>query len=1039
MKKFVKFGILATIIVVALFSISGGAQAQTVSPIPVISACPVGYVCGIISTTTPTTPIPVISACPVGYICTGTAPLTISQSGSVYTGTTFSLKAVSSDMQVNSISVDFSVRPWLYFSSFSLVNQTTGQVLYTANSFDQSNFVEYSVGSDYRFMFNGLNFTIPRGQTVNVVLTGQAIPSVNPNATVIYAIVRATDSSGVSQTATTNGNTNPPIPISDATVTVQGTPTLALTYDANRKESSLTATFNISVNGRTSGINVGYGSSITFSNSTNPAQSAYPGGSMTPTFHVDTIQDNNGQTLWVVPPGTSRTFRIIAKATPSQMFAGTYYASLNAIFGVVGTSNLNNGNVVKLIPGPNRSLPKTIVGETSPYITSIKPTNISVGQTVTIMGQRLGGTTLMIDGVPTGILLTPVNSYINMGTGLTFTLPNLINGYHNLQLSSKTTGLSNMMGFNVQGSSRNSVLAALDPSSPVTGTVQISRTTPTTVAIAIFDLKSQGGTPSTLQGIQFGLNQYMTSVGTLITNATIRVGSQTYFASATEKDGLLIFNNLQIPLPADVTIPIVVSVIVAPDNTGSLSGSNASVNLPLNGINVIDANYNQVPVNQGPVVGLLSGSTITFTSGAAQLSQTNTSISTVSCNTNGYCFQPVTFGFTLTAGNDPVYLSTSVTDTGTLAPNSSIVFGAKGFIVPSKGSLLAKGSAAGDATAYFLIAPGSSRSFGFSGILDNSYCPPGYGCSNMVSQIAAINYGTSANNLSSYSISTGLENLRVTVSFPASTTTPPIVICTGYTFSTNLQLGNTGADVVALQTYLISAGYSIPNIMNGSTAKGTFDSQTAAAVSAFQTANGIPETGFVGPLTRAKLNACPVTPPTTVGCPVGYICTPLGGTTVCPAGYVCTNVITNCPNGYTCYSATPAVTTPSIDSFTISPITRGGSATLSWRTTGMQSCTIDSAGNTVLNNIFGSLLGVVKGANDSVTVTIPATVGLLNRGTTGTIELGCYTGANLTGTYVPKTVTVTIPPVTSVIPATTTNITAAIWDAIREYFAAGGR
>ncbi len=1179
MKKFIRLGMSATIIVVALFSINGGAQAQTVSATLV---CPAGYTCTLVQ--------PV--ECPTGYTC--------------------------------------------------IAAQTDPNC--------------------------------PPGYTCQVT---------NPSVPVLTTLT------------------------TDATVTVQGTPTLALTYDANRKESALTATFNISVNGRKSGINLGYGSAITFANSIDTARSTYAGGTMTPTSPVTTIQDNNGQTLYVVPPYLTRTFRIVAEVKPSQMFAGSYYATLNAIYGVVGTSNLNNTNSVKLTPNANRSLSKTIIGETSPYISSISPTTISVGQKMTMMGQRIGGTTLIIDGVPTVTTLTPLNTTAGSGTGLSFVMPTLTSGYHNLQLSSRTTGLSNLVGFSVQGTSTGFVVASLDPSSPQSSTVLISPTSQTpNVVLAVFDVKSQGR-PATLQSLQIAVNVTLpypvlvntSIIGQLITGIFIRVNGQMYAGTfgPIGKDGIAKFSNFNVPLSADVNVPITVYATIAPSTNNSLDRSTASASLLFNGISAIDGNYNTVPVY--PNQGFINSNTITFSSGGAQLSQTNTSISTQSCNSSGYCFQPVTFGFTLTAGNDPVYLSTSVTDTGTLAPNSSIVFGAKGFIVPSKGSLLAKGSAAGDSPTYYLIAPGSSRSFGFAGTLDNSYCPAGYGCFNMVSQIAAINYGTSASNLSTYSISTGLENLRVTVSFPGGITTPPT--CNGYAFTTNLQLGSTGVDVIALQTFLISTGYSIPNIMNGSTAKGNFDSQTAAAVSAFQAANGIPETGFVGPLTRAKLNACPVIPtcpagyvctpgtPTTpqvVGCPtnyictlattqpsitvvspnggtfdpggqlnlqwtsyagdfdyyqlmlgntvanseveiddgyhilktqnsyntfalwtfvnqivtnsgmsadtiksayyvkvnavkadrvgggivytgkssiftissggqpstdkrasirqlflklqcrepdaqgwdywtnysadlssiqqqmmysieyrtkqqiiqifqqvlgrapdcsvptngdselnhwfgraynngvvnldvvrqglgvitapcpVGYICTPPGGTTMCPAGYVCTNVTANCPSGYTCYSATPAVSTPTITSFTItpSPTVLGQSATLSWTTTGLTSCNIDSAGNTFLQKIFGPLLGVVKGANDSFTVTIPSTLGILGdrTGTTGTIELGCYTSQlpNITGTYVAKTVTIVIPPKTvSVGSMTTTNITAAIWDAIREYFAAGGR
>ena len=104
----------------------------------------------------------------------------------------------------------------------------------------------------------------------------------------------------------------------------------------------------------------------------------------------------------------------------------------------------------------------------------------------------------------------------------------------------------------------------------------------------------------------------------------------------------------------------------------------------------------------------------------------------------------------------------------------------------------------------------------------------------------------------------------------------------GTVFSANLTVGSTGADVVALQTALINAGYSIPSIASGAAAKGYFGSQTKTAVQAYQAAKGIPSTGFVGPLTRAAMNAggsVVVNPGTPVSCPVGYNCTPVGGTT----------------------------------------------------------------------------------------------------------------------------------------------------------------
>lgn len=70
-------------------------------------------------------------------------------------------------------------------------------------------------------------------------------------------------------------------------------------------------------------------------------------------------------------------------------------------------------------------------------------------------------------------------------------------------------------------------------------------------------------------------------------------------------------------------------------------------------------------------------------------------------------------------------------------------------------------------------------------------------------------------------------------------------------FNTNLTVGSRGADVSALQTWLIGKGYSIP-----AGATGYFGAQTRAAVAAYQKTNMIsPAVGYFGPLTRASVNA----------------------------------------------------------------------------------------------------------------------------------------------------------------------------------------
>ncbi len=88
----------------------------------------------------------------------------------------------------------------------------------------------------------------------------------------------------------------------------------------------------------------------------------------------------------------------------------------------------------------------------------------------------------------------------------------------------------------------------------------------------------------------------------------------------------------------------------------------------------------------------------------------------------------------------------------------------------------------------------------------------------------------------------------------ATTTTTTTTTATA-TFSRDLTIGSTGADVTALQNWLISKGHAIP-----AGATGYFGAQTKAALAAYQASAGItPAAGYFGPITRAKI-AVPVTP-----------------------------------------------------------------------------------------------------------------------------------------------------------------------------------
>jgi len=71
------------------------------------------------------------------------------------------------------------------------------------------------------------------------------------------------------------------------------------------------------------------------------------------------------------------------------------------------------------------------------------------------------------------------------------------------------------------------------------------------------------------------------------------------------------------------------------------------------------------------------------------------------------------------------------------------------------------------------------------------------------------------------------------------------------TFVSDLTIGRTGAEVTALQNFLISKGFSIP-----AGATGYFGTQTQSALARFQAANGIvPAVGYFGPITKSRVNA----------------------------------------------------------------------------------------------------------------------------------------------------------------------------------------
>ena len=111
-------------------------------------------------------------------------------------------------------------------------------------------------------------------------------------------------------------------------------------------------------------------------------------------------------------------------------------------------------------------------------------------------------------------------------------------------------------------------------------------------------------------------------------------------------------------------------------------------------------------------------------------------------------------------------------------------------------------------------------------------------------------------------IAAGVLGLAVAFGFAFALTLPvqaDTSMCPSYSWTRNLQVGSKGDDVMKLQQYLNSnAATMVASSGAGSPGSetSTFGGLTKAAVMKFQAANSIsPVAGFVGPLTRAKINS----------------------------------------------------------------------------------------------------------------------------------------------------------------------------------------
>jgi hypothetical protein len=155
--------------------------------------------------------------------------------------------------------------------------------------------------------------------------------------------------------------------------------------------------------------------------------------------------------------------------------------------------------------------------------------------------------------------------------------------------------------------------------------------------------------------------------------------------------------------------------------------------------------------------------TITSTGsvGGVQVSNTSATLVNPTCSVvTGACTVQATFIFNLTAGNQPIYVPKTQLSSAVPTDSSSIAETLVSFRDSDTTS---------DSSTYFYIAPGQTKIF-----TANYQFTSGNG----IFAIGSIYYGTSPSNLTSNSITSGLQNLQVTVSLGGGTTTQPSITVT---------------------------------------------------------------------------------------------------------------------------------------------------------------------------------------------------------------------------------------------------------------------
>jgi hypothetical protein len=284
-----------------------------------------------------------------------------------------------------------------------------------------------------------------------------------------------------------------------------------------------------------------------------------------------------------------------------------------------------------------------------------------------------------------------------------------------------TETVTNARSFTYQGSNNGQINVKSDSNQPTTGNVQISTSVNTNnVLLGIFDIKS-ANVNSTLQSLAVNINTN-NSVSNLFGTISIQAAGQTYSASllcpaatpnctsatadASGSTTVAHFTSLTIPLSADVWTPVSVYANVNADTSGTLNGLSASTTLSAAGTagasgnnpSVIDNSYNTLVVNSATPFS----NTLSFTDSGVSQSNLASAAQNVVSGTGVSSSQTFTFTYSLTAGNNPIYVNSTYASAVTAATTGTGTWSNVSF---------RDNDSTGDGSGYFYVDAGNTKTF----------------------------------------------------------------------------------------------------------------------------------------------------------------------------------------------------------------------------------------------------------------------------------------------------------------------------------------